>query len=105
MLSSTGFVAQSEVARRVSEIERTFSGHVLRIRYSIGADWSNEPAIFFRIILSDEDSREEGLRAITSVISDRLADGVGDAEMGLRRYFNFRSESEQESLKDPAWAA
>jgi hypothetical protein len=71
------------------------------LRYTVENDWSGDPAIFFWITLSDEAARPAVLsqtsRAIMDFITQRL-DPVG--EWGLIPYFNFRSQSEQASLKE-----
>ncbi|MCC6589389.1 MAG: hypothetical protein IT168_22005 [Bryobacterales bacterium] len=103
MLVEKELVAHVEIARKVAAIERELAGRVIRIAYNLGTDWANEPAVYFRIILSDEASREENLRGITAAVSDRLMNALD--HLGLQPYFNFRSESEQAYLNDPAWAA
>ena len=62
---------------------------------------SGDPAIFFWITVSDEAAHPATLsqtaRGIKSFITERL-DPVG--QWGLIPYFNFRSRSEQEKLKE-----
>jgi hypothetical protein len=74
---------------------------VVNLRFAIENDWSGEPAIFFRITLSDEAARREVLsqtsRRVRDLIKQRL-DPIG--QWGLIPYFNFRSQSEQAALKE-----
>jgi hypothetical protein len=49
-----------DVDEQVHEIAKSFPGEVVRIRYSVGHDWSGDPAIFFRVLLSDTASRRRG---------------------------------------------
>ncbi|MFN7933977.1 MAG: hypothetical protein U0R19_11655 [Bryobacteraceae bacterium] len=74
---------------------------VVHVRYSVGRDWSDDPAIFFRVLLSDAASGDKQLpQQITSVILQE----VNPQLAGLQPYFNFRSVSEQRVLKEEAWA-
>ena len=66
----------------VDRIARELAPDVVRIRFKLGYDWSDDPAIYFRIILSDSFGLWE---------SDRLP------------YFKFRSQSEQEKVREAAW--
>jgi hypothetical protein len=99
-----GFVKQADIAKRVAELERALKPNVESIRYSIDADWSGEPSIFFRIVLSDQASAEDKLAEVTERVSLRLTDALQPAELGLFPYFSFRSRSEQAALKDEAWS-
>jgi hypothetical protein len=80
-----------------------FPGDVVRIRYSIGEDWVGDPAIFFRVLLSDNASRREFLADVTGRVSDELFDSLHLRESDYTPYFNFRSKSEQDKLQDPEW--
>jgi hypothetical protein len=86
----------------VSAAESALAPDVVRIRYSLGTDWSDEPAIYFRVILSD-DAAKHRLREIANAVRERLGrlDGLA---FGLRPYHHFRSESEQAALREEAWA-
>ena len=37
-----------DLEQQVRETEKKFPGEVVGIRYSVGDDWSSDPAIFFR---------------------------------------------------------
>ena len=100
----TAVVKQAQFAKGVAAVEREFRRDVVRIRYQIGNDWSGDLAIYFRILLSDDASRENRLYAIAAKISDRLVEKLRVDELGLLPYFNFRSESEQAELQDEVWA-
>jgi hypothetical protein len=77
---------------------------VRHIRYSIGKDWSDDWAIFFRVVLSD-DAAYRHLRDISSRVTSRITDELDLPNLGMFPYFDFRSESEQAELNDPEWAA
>jgi hypothetical protein len=89
--------------QQVQDTARSFPGDVVRIRYSIGHDWNGDPAIFFRILLSDNASRAEVLADVTGRISGKLFDNLQLGDSDYTPYFNFRSKSEQDKLEDPEW--
>lgn len=76
---------------------------VVRIRYEINEDWSGEWAIFFRVVLTDEAAGHR-LRDVATKVVRELARQLDFPGMGLFPYHNFRSESEQATLQEPAWA-
>ena len=48
-----------DLEQQVQEIEKKFPEEVLGIRYSVSHDWTGDPAIFFRVLLTDAASRRE----------------------------------------------
>jgi hypothetical protein len=87
----------------VRAVETDLKPHVIRIRYSVGTDWSDEPAVYFRVVLSD-DAAANRLGEIANEVRKRLDGRLDFSALGLRPYHNFRSESEQAALRDEAWA-
>lgn len=92
-----------DLDQKVQEVAMKFPGEVVKIRYSISHDWSGDPAIFFRILLSDDASRHEVLGDVTRRVERELFDDRDWAESGYTPYFNFRSKSEHDKMRDPAW--
>jgi hypothetical protein len=93
-----------DVPKIVKAAEEKFAPDVIRIRYHTGFDWTGDPAIFFRILLSDAASRRENLGRITERVRRELFDEfyrLGESEHIA--YSTFRSKSEQDKLKDPQW--
>ena len=89
------------------EVERVAKGlapDVVRIRFNVGRDWSEHPAIYFRVILSDAASRRDRLAEVAAKVRERLVDELGLSESDLLSYFRFRSESEQAQLMSETWA-
>ena len=74
------------------------------IRYEIALDWSEQWAVFFRVVLSDEASTHH-LREVTSRVIWRMTEKLDLPNLGMFPHFDFRSESEQAALNEPAWAA
>ena len=99
-----GFVDQQEIAAGVQRAANALAPIVVRIRYDFGPDWTGDPSIFFRIILTDEAAMKPKLNDVANSIAFILMREVKADEQGLHSYFNFRSASEQAQLKEPAWA-
>ena len=74
MIVPTGIVRQAELAAGVAAVKQELAPDVVRIRYDIGPDWSDEWSIFFRIVLSDDASREDRLAEVTKRATSRLFD-------------------------------
>jgi hypothetical protein len=72
----------------VPDIARLLAPDVQHIRYDIAQDWSGDWAIFFRVVLSDEASKNR-LRELTSKVVSQLA-----ARLDFSGNHNFRSVSE-----------
>jgi hypothetical protein len=93
------------VAERVAKAEHLLAPDVIHIRHTIGEDWSGAPAIYFRVLLSDAASEPAGLRDMTLRIKAVIEQVVDPwSSWQLVPHFNFRSESEQAVLQEPAWA-
>ncbi|MGA3189915.1 MAG: hypothetical protein ABSF22_22650 [Bryobacteraceae bacterium] len=94
----------NDIPKIVKAAEEKFAPDVIRIRYHTGFDWSGDPAIFFRVLLSDTASRPENLGHVADRVRRELRDEVlrlGESER--LAYSTFRSKSEQDKLKDPQW--
>jgi len=93
------------IKRSVTEVERLLAPDVVRIRYEITTNWNDEPAIYFRAILSDEAvSTKARLVQNYGRVKDELDNRLDFEGMGLARYHHVRSVSEQAVLKEEAWA-
>ena len=91
------------IDRAVAEVVTQLAPDVAYIRYDIGWDWSGDPAIYFRVVLSDEAGRQRLMEVADEVVR-RLAERLDFQSMGLYAYHNFRSVSEQAVLREEAWA-
>jgi hypothetical protein len=95
-----------DFAQRVEEVAKKFSGEVVRIRHSFSKDWDGDPAIYFKILFSDEALTRHPLTELTNRVRNALIEDLAlyDSEYSLYiPYFNFRTVSEQERLNDPQW--
>jgi hypothetical protein len=97
-------IAQSkDLDQQVHDAAMSFPGEVVWIGYSIGHDWNGDPAIFFRVVLSDDASRPEVLADVTARVGGKLFDDLRLSDSDYTPYFYFRSKSEQDHQKDPEW--
>lgn len=95
--------AKRQINAAITEVIRELAPHVVQIRYDIDRDWSGDWAVFFRVLLSDEASKERLHEVATKVVRG-LAQRLDFESMGLFAYHNFRSVSEQALLREEAWA-
>ncbi len=94
---------QAEINAAIHRVQQIVGPDVVRIRYEIGEDWSGQWAIFFRVVLTD-DAAKRRLRDVATKVVWELARQLDFPGMGVFPYHNFRSESEQATLQEPAWA-
>jgi hypothetical protein len=98
-----GLVDQSKIRTGVKKAERSLAPDVIRIMYSFAEDTQGDMSLFFRILLSDAASNPATLRDKTQRVISTVLAQIKASEFGLQTYFNFRSESEQDMLRDPFW--
>lgn len=96
--------ATEPIQDQVDQVALDLAPDVLRIRCQIGQDWSEHPAVYFRVVLSDDASRPERLANVTGTVRGRLFETLGLSESARIPYFRFRSQSEQAKLGEAAWA-
>ena len=87
----------------IERVKKLLGPEVVRIKHVFQEDTSGEPAVYFRIIITDLSSRRETLGDVADKIERTLRDEIRPYNWGIRLYTNFRNESEQAKLND-AWA-
>jgi hypothetical protein len=95
-----------DFAQKVEEVAKKFPSEVVRIRHSFSRDWDGDPAIYFRIVLTDEMVRRRHLTELTGAIKGALMKDLAFYQSEYATYipyFNFRTDAEQKQLKDPEW--
>jgi hypothetical protein len=97
-----GVLKQAEIAEVVAQVERSLAPDVAHLFYIIDTDWSDDWAIYSRVVLSD-DAGENRLRQVVANVSSRLSEVLDFQALGLRPYYNFRSVSEQAALREDVW--
>src|SRR5580704_6949711 len=56
MYTPSAVTKQVEINAAIENVLRSIGPDVVRIRYDIGEDWSGQWAIFFRVVLSDDEN-------------------------------------------------
>lgn len=95
-----------DFAQRVDEVARKFPAEVVRIRHSFSRDWDGDPAIYFRLVLTDEAVNRHPLSELTHRTEDALIKDLAlyTSEYSIyNSYFYFRTKAEQDKSKDPQW--
>jgi len=91
-----------EFDEKVQEAVKRFP-EVVRVRHNFDEDWTGEPAIYFRVVLSDE----VGVGKSFSEVARRVEGAItGDLQLYDSEYFPFfyfRGKSEQDRVKEPSW--
>ena len=103
MMVPTELAKQPQINAAVTEVVSQLSPSVRRIRYDMEEDWTGQWAIFFRVLLSDDASKPGNLRQIVPRIIRTMSERLDLPGLGMFPYFNFRSETEQALLREPAW--
>ena len=87
--------------KSLNSIQHRMPPGFVKWRFTFDNDWSGDPAIFFSVVLSDDASRPQKLRQVTSSITNLITQELDPLnQWGLIPYFSFRSQSEQAELKD-----
>jgi hypothetical protein len=94
----------SAVEDAVARVQRQLSPDVVRIRFRFDDDWTGDPSIFFRVLLSDSAGKEPKLFENAERVRRLLRKELKVDEAGMNSFFNFRTESEQAEMNDPDWA-
>jgi hypothetical protein len=107
----SGLVSENELRSAVQSVEDEFPLEIERIRYTVHDDWSDDPAVFFRVLLKDnpdlmtfsglDDPRFVAAFELSSRITSALRTAV--EAFRLPSYFAFRWVSEQKEIDDPDW--
>jgi hypothetical protein len=104
MLTPSAVLRESDIDKAVQEAVKELTPDVQWIRHEIALDWSGDRAIYFRVMLSNDASREARLAKVTKRVESFLSKKLNLDESDLLSYFRYRSRSEQAVLKEPAWS-
>lgn len=94
---------QSDINAAIDDVVKDLSQWIVRIRYTIDHDWNGEWGIFFRVVVTEKATRDVRPNLTFNLLL-RLGDRLNWEQLGVMPYFNYRSESEQAQLREPAWA-
>ena len=98
-----GLVDQAKIKAGVDLAKRALQPDVVRIMCSFAEDWTGKVSLFFRIVISDAAAAPSRLGENAQRIQRKILSGIKAEELGIQTYFNFRSQSEQAKLREPAW--
>lgn len=99
-----GISQAAELQKELNGIMPRPAPGVVRWHHTFGNDWSGDPAIYFWVVLTDEASKKENLKKSTDGFTDVINQQVDFLnDWGLIPYFHFRSESEQDVLRDEVY--
>ena len=87
----------------VQRAAQSLGADVVHVNFETGFDALGSASIFFNIVLTDEACDPARLRFVTQHVALSLMNQLKTDENGVHAYFNFRSQSEVTSTKDPAW--
>ena len=93
---------KTEFDHAVSEVLQEMAPDVVRIRHNIAQDWSDDWAVYFRVLISDEAGRTR-LGEVTRKVQKLLESKLKPLSMGLLSYYNFRGVSEQAAIREDSW--
>jgi hypothetical protein len=98
------FAQQPQFFAAVAKTASVLPHPIVSVTPTLGTDWNGESAVFFQIVLADGTPRGQ-LLALTKQISQDVVQQVRPLEeWGVLPYFNFRTQSEQARINEPAWA-
>ena len=98
------FIHREELDEAIHNIRPELGAYVVDLTYTLGEDWSGDPAIFFQIVLSDEASKRDRLYELTSEIQSMIVQHIEPLEQwGVLPYFSYRSQAEQAVLQGKPW--
>ena len=95
-----------DFAQRVEDVAKKFPAEVVRIRHAFSRDWDGDPAIYFRIIFTDDAVKRFPLGELTRKIEQALIKDLAlytSEYSAYIPYFEFRTKAEQDRSKDPQW--
>ncbi len=100
-----GAVDSEQLSAAITQIEEAHKPDIVRILHTIENDSSGDPAIFFRVLLSDAASSPNRLGDVATGIRTFILRQIDPFNSwGLVPYIHFRSESEQAVLRERAWS-
>jgi hypothetical protein len=96
-----GIAHAGELVEKLNFVQRFIPPEVVKWDYTFDTDWSGDPAIFFRVVLTDAASDPQTLGKATTAFTNAIAQNVDPFnDWDLLPYYSFRSQSEQANLKD-----
>jgi hypothetical protein len=88
-----GLVSNEEISNRVHQLQMRYAGNPLvkGIEYRIGFDWSDDPAVFIDVMLTNKEIAASEVQQLAENIRVDLLLLVRTDEIGLHSYLSFAS--------------
>ena len=103
-MATGAFVNRRQLEAEIQQAISKLGPEADQVFYRFEDDYTGEPSIFFRIVLSDEAIQEDRRFKVTNRIVTQLLEEIEPADnWGLHAYFNFRTRAEQANRFDPKW--
>ena len=90
-----------EFDEKVQQAAKKFP-EIVRVRYNFDEDWTGAPAIYFRVVLTD-DLGLGGIGGVARRIRESIAGDLQLYETEYFPFFYFRLKSEQDRVKEASW--
>ena len=94
---------EDQIRRSMEKAKEELGPDVIRIKTMIDDDWTGEPVIVFRVLISDAAVRKNGIGPISRRVSKRIENDEAVEASRLFPHFRFRTDAEQAALKDKDW--
>jgi hypothetical protein len=99
-----GLIHQRELDIQIERAKARLEPDVTHVAYRLGEDSTGVASIFFRVTLRDRATAEDVIMDVTRRVWAVLFEEVRPVEdWGLRPYFNFKGDSDQQRRPDPDW--
>jgi hypothetical protein len=103
-MAPSGYIHRGHIDSIIEAAKPLLGPEVLHVAYRIRPDSTDEPSIFFSVLLTDAAAHDDTIVAVTRRVAEVLREAVRPLEdWGLNPYFNYRTKSEQERRRDPDW--
>jgi hypothetical protein len=93
--------SEAEFQRAVTRLAETLKAEVIYIRWKVKPDSQGDDALFFQVLLRDRPIQK--FMGIAQCVQREVEIIVTDANCGYFPHFRFRSDVEQQALKDKDW--
>jgi hypothetical protein len=99
-----GFIDQDKLEKAFGKAVKALDPREVRdVHFILGEDYTGDPSIFIRVLLTPEAAQESRLGEVAGRLRMQLSDTLQTYNRwGLLDYFNFTSDPEM--YRDPRWA-
>jgi len=99
-ISAVKTINTSWILKKIAAVKKRFEKDVVFIDHRFGSDWTGDPGMFFRIVVTDAVAKDDDrLLDVTVRVSRDLIDTLQVSESEWIPYFNYWSVSERKKDK------